>query len=122
MNVLRYNPFQPNGIINPGMFVGRIEEIRLVERCLFQSKNGNPQNFLIQGERGIGKSSLLFYIELIANGKIQPLIGGSFSFLTVSVDLGGCSTQVDIVRKIGRGLKTSLSSRETVKQAAKGFW
>jgi len=74
MKSVRYNPFQPNSIIASGMFVGRIEEIRTVERCLFQSKNRNPQHFLIQGERGIGKSSLLFYIEMIADGRIHLLV------------------------------------------------
>lgn len=59
MAMLKYNTFRPNNIITPGMFVGRLEEINAIERCLFQAKNGNPQHFLVQGERGIGKSSLL---------------------------------------------------------------
>lgn len=122
MTALKYNPYQPNSIVNAGMFVGRIDEIKNIERCLFQSKNGNPQHFLVQGERGIGKSSLLYYVERIADGRIKPLVGGNFRFITVSVDLGGCHTQVDIVRKIGRGLKVAISGREAVKSLASGFW
>ena len=123
MAALKFNPFQPNSIINPGMFVGRLDEIKTIERCLFQSKNGSPQHFLVQGERGIGKSSLLFYVEMIADGKTRPILSTkSFSFITVSVDLGGCQTQIDLVRKIGRGLKTALAEREAVKAAASGFW
>jgi len=104
------------------MFVGRIDEIRAIERCIFQSINGNPQHFLIQGERGIGKSSLLYYIERIAEGKIEPLIGGKFSLLTISIDLGGCNSQIDIIRKIGRALKSSLSGMDVVKSSAKKAW
>jgi len=122
MSQPKYNPFRPNSIINPGMFVGRIEEIRAIERCIFQTINGNPQHFLIQGERGIGKSSLLYYVERIAEGKIEPLIGGSFSLLTISIDLGGCNSQIDIVRKIGRALKSSMSRIDAVKTSAQVAW
>lgn len=118
----RYNPFQPNSITGPGMFVGRIDEIKTVERCMFQAKNGSPQHFLVQGERGIGKSSLLFYIELIADGRIKPLIDAQFSFLTVSIDLGGCVTQADVIRKVGRGLRSAVAKRDSVKNAAKNIW
>jgi hypothetical protein len=118
---LKYNPFKPNGIIAPGAFVGRIDEIKVIERCLFQAKNGNPQHFLIQGERGIGKSSLLFYIEMMVNGHTGPLIGGEFSFVSISIDLGGCTTQIDIVRKIGRDLKSKLSEMDSIKSSAKSL-
>ncbi len=55
----RYNPFRPGSIVTPGMFSGRYNELVAMERALFQTKNGNPLNFLIHGERGIGKSSVL---------------------------------------------------------------
>jgi hypothetical protein len=104
------------------MFVGRIEELKSIEKFLFQSMKGNPQHFLVQGERGIGKSSLLFYVTAIAEGRLRPIIGGEFNFLTVTIDLGGCQSQIDIVRKIGRGLRSALSTREKLKRLATGFW
>lgn len=116
----KFNPFKPGSIVNPGMFVGRLDELKTIQRCLFQSKNGNPQHFLIQGERGIGKSSLLFYVEQLANG--ANLGGMKFNFLTVSVDIGGCHTQLDIVRKLGRGLKQAVAARQGLKESAKVFW
>lgn len=118
----KFNPFRPNNIINSGMFVGRLEEIRAIERCLFQAKNGNPQHFLVQGERGIGKSSLLYYVEQIASSKITPILGQTFRFLTVSVDLGTCQSHLDIVRKVGRGLKQAVSDREAIREMAAGLW
>lgn len=119
---MRFNPFRPNGIISPGIFHGRIDEIRLIEHGLFQAKNGNPVHFLVQGERGIGKSSLFFLIKLIAEGGLSTLDGEKLNFLVVSVDLGGANTQLDIVRAIGRELRTVLGERQRLKDKAQAFW
>ncbi len=119
---LKYNPFKPNSIVHPAMFVGRVDELKMIERCLFQTKNGNPQHFLIQGERGIGKSSLLTYVEAAGSGELTGPFGNRFSFLTVSIDLGGCGTQVEILRKIGRGLRSAIEPRQAVLETAKTFW
>lgn len=118
----KYNPFRPNGITHSGMFVGRIDELSAIQRCLFQAKNGNPQHFLIQGERGIGKSSLLFYVDILVDGSIKMFGGGSFNFLSVPVDLGGCLTQADVVKKIGRGLRSAIGKKQALKERAKGVW
>ncbi|MBZ9859587.1 ATP-binding protein [Mesorhizobium sp. CA12] len=120
---LKYNPFRPNDIIHTGMFVGRIDELDTIERCLFQAKHGNPLHFIAQGERGIGKSSLLFIVKMLANGMLPPATAAEpFRFLSVSVDLGGCSTQIDVVRKIARGLRKEIASRQVIKEKAKAFW
>jgi hypothetical protein len=120
--VLKFNPFQPNKMVVPGMFTGRIEEVDTIEQCLFQAKNGNPQHFLIEGERGIGKSSLLFLVEGFASGKVVSELNGKLNFLTLSVDMGGVETQLDIVRTIARELKSSLSEREALKEKALQVW
>ncbi len=39
---MKFNPFVPNGIAYPGMFIGRLDEIRTIEQALFQTRNGNP--------------------------------------------------------------------------------
>jgi hypothetical protein len=71
---MRFNPFRPNNIAPPGVFSGRSEEIDAIEQCLFQTKNNNPQHFLIEGERRIGKSSLLFLSETIAEGYVDAAL------------------------------------------------
>lgn len=118
----KYNPFKPNDIINIGMFVGRVEELRVVERCLFQTKHGNAQHFMFQGERGIGKSSLLYYINMVALGNVAPFDGDKFRFLSVPVDLGGAQTQLDVVRKVGRGLRQAIAARKQLTEKAKAAW
>lgn len=118
-----FNPFQPNSMIRPDMFVGRQEELDTIERCLFQTENGNPQHFLIEGERGIGKSSTLLYVDYLARGKVSPILQEkTFNFLCVSVDLGKCDSQLQIIQTIGRGLKQEIGKSEKAKEMAKGFW
>lgn len=119
---MRYNPFQPNKIVAPGMFTGRVDEICTIERALFQTKNLNPQHFLIEGERGIGKSSLLFLVSRFADGRIEPLETTKMNFLVLSVDLAGVTNQVEIVRAIARELKSRLSEIKSVKEGAKKVW
>lgn len=119
---MRYNPFQPNKIVNHAMFVGRIDEIEKVEQYLFQAKSGNPQNFFIEGERGIGKSSLLHYISLLATNQIAVPDGQKFNFLLISVDLGGVSRQTDIIRAIARELKSVVSRNQVLKEKAKSVF
>ncbi|MEO0418642.1 MAG: ATP-binding protein [Pseudomonadota bacterium] len=119
---MRYNPFQPNKIINPAMFVGRIDEIRKIERYLFQAKSQNPQNFFIEGERGIGKSSLLHYISRIATSAFRGIDGLTFNFLLISVDMGGVQQQTDIVRAIARQLKMAVGKEQAIKEHSKAVF
>ena len=89
---MKYNPFQPNQIVAPGMFVGRGAEVRIIERNVFQAKHGNPQHFLIEGERGIGKSSLLVLVSSIAtDGAVTE--DQDLRFIVLSVDLAGVTSQ-----------------------------
>lgn len=119
---MRYNPFQPNKIVAPGMFTGRVDEICTIERALFQTKNLNPQHFLIEGERGIGKSSLLFLVSRFADGRIEPIETAKMNFLVLSVDLAGVTNQVEIVRAIARELKSRLNEIKAFKEGAKKVW
>lgn len=118
----KYNPFKPNEIVHFGMFVGRLDEVRLIERCLFQAKNDNPQHFLVLGERGIGKSSLLYYVRIVADGTIPYSGTERFQFLTAQTDLGTCETAPDVVRKLGRALRSALGQQHALREHAKEFW
>lgn len=66
----KFNPFRPNGLVLPGIFSGRYEEIRRVEHALYQTKNSNPKHFPFAGERGIVKSSLFLLTDLVARGSM----------------------------------------------------
>lgn len=119
---MKYNAFRPHGIISPGMFQGRIDEIVALERCLFQTVHGNPAHFLIQGERGIGKSSLFFLLEHIAGGTIKATDNQSFHFIVVNIDLGDVTSQLDIVRSIGRGLRKAIEEKRLIETKARAVY
>lgn len=103
------------------MFSGRTEELVALERALVQTRHSNPQHFLITGERGIGKSSLLLYLQYLADGKIDFLTG-KFSFITVSVDLEPTTTYAELIKKIGAQFQRIVASRENLKEAARTVW
>ena len=105
------------------MFAGRYDEMFALEKALFQTKNGNPTHFLIDGERGIGKSSLLFNVEGVAKGALEAFEDPSMlNFMTVSVCLDATHTYSDIVRCIGAELRRQMAVREQIKEFAKGAW
>lgn len=118
----KFNPFRPNSIVTPGMFHGRIDEISCVAQSLFQTKHGNPQHFLIEGERGIGKSSLFFIVEKQASGQIPIEANIYVNFLVVNIELNTSHTYIDIIKTIAADLKRAISEREKVKELAKTAW
>ncbi len=107
----KFNPFQPNMPVHPGMFVGRLREIERLEDHLLQTKSGNPSGFLITGERGIGKTSLLLYASAVARGVVD-LNGQTLNFLVISTDIDQSTTQLGLVRKIELGLRKSIEKNE----------
>jgi len=38
---MKFNPFKPGAVVHPGMFAGRKYELQVIEKCLFQTKNGS---------------------------------------------------------------------------------
>ena len=119
----KYNPFKPGSIVHPGMFAGRIEEVKILEKALFQTANGNPAHFLIHGERGIGKSSLLMLINHYARGNLPTtFLEQQFNFLTISIELEPNDEYVDVISKIARELQRELDKSEALKKKLKSLW
>jgi hypothetical protein len=119
---MRYNPFQPGKIVSPSMFAGRLEELHAIEKSLFQTKHGNPSHFLIHGERGIGKSSLLLYLDAIASGRINSLNNKSYTFVTATIELESNNTYPDIVQKLGAELVRTLRKQDRLTTALQKGW
>ena len=76
------------------MFAGRIKEIEALEQGLRQTKMGYSANFLITGERGIGKSSLLSVLRPTATGEFKSFEGETFKFVVVNSVISSKSTLV----------------------------
>jgi len=118
----KFNPFRPNHIVRPGMFAGRLDELEMIEQSLFQTKHGNPEHFLIEGERGIGKSSLLLYVDGLARGALLRENNERFRFLVVSVELQSTNTYEDIIRIIATDLRRAIAETDRIKELARKSW
>jgi hypothetical protein len=118
MSKLKFNPFRPNSIVTPGMFQGRMNELLKAEDSLFQTKHGNPQHFIIEGERGIGKSSLLLAIDGFAKGALE-LRGERFNFLVVSLELTSSMGHHEILRKLASALKAEIATKQQLRDLTK---
>jgi hypothetical protein len=119
---MKFNPFRPGKVVGPGMFSGRGQELLTLEKVLFQTQNGNPQHFLLRGERGIGKSSLLLFLQLLARGKISINSEHKFKFLVINIELDPTSTFLNVIQKLAGELKRVIASQQQVKESAKKIW
>ena len=87
------SPFYPNHPVPPDFFVGRQSQLdRIMERGVRQVERGKMVPIFIQGEYGIGKTSLALGAQQAAQ------IGHNLHPIYCS--LGGCRTLDDIVRAI----------------------
>ena len=77
---MKNNPFNPNSIVQPQLFAGRVDQIRHVIRKMSQVRDKMPSSFVISGERGIGKTALAKLIMFIAQEKDK--VSENLNFLT----------------------------------------
>jgi hypothetical protein len=117
----KINPFRPNSPINPGMFVGRLRELNALEAALLQTRASQPKNFMVTGERGIGKTSLLDYIRYVANGDIK-LASGALRFLVIATDVQPSTTQISLIQRIERGFDRALTQTEQARSFLREAW
>ena len=121
MNAVKVNPFKPNSPVPTGLFVGRRRELERIQSHLRQTRAGNPSNFMITGERGIGKSSLLLFAKFLADGSIV-MDHERLKFLVVDTDLDAKTTQMGLVKKLELGLRRSLAVSEPAREVWKRVW
>ena len=103
------------------MFVGRLDETNRLEQALLQTRAGNPGHFMLTGERGIGKSSLLLWLKYAAEGLVA-INGEKVKFLTVDVDVDGETTQAGLVARIQLALDRQLGVTEAAKSFLGDAW
>lgn len=117
----RINPFRPGSPISPGMFIGRVRELESLESALLQTKAGQSSNFMITGERGIGKTSMFLYLRFIATGDI-PVDDEKLNFLVIDSDITPATTQKGLVERIGLNLKRELGKSEKTRKFISDAW
>jgi len=120
--VSKVNPFKPHSPVPSGMFAGRLSEIEALEKGLYQTKNGVPTNFLITGERGIGKSSLMRWLIPLASGVFKSPDYKQFNFVTISTVLSERTSLVTLIKLIDRNIKREIGKIEVVKNFLNDTW
>jgi len=63
------NPFTPKSGWGPKIFAGRKDEFEFLDKKLEEARNGRSDHFLVLGEWGIGKTSVLKEFKRIAQEK-----------------------------------------------------
>ncbi|WP_313252412.1 ATP-binding protein [Stenotrophomonas sp.] len=116
------NPFKPNSPVAIGMFAGRIDELEKLENGLNQTRNDEPANFLITGERGIGKSSLLLFVGSIASGQIKGLDHEEFKFVVLSVPISDKMGLVTLIRLLETQLSRQIGKTEVARKFLLDTW
>ncbi|QMV18801.1 hypothetical protein GOB94_08990 [Granulicella sp. 5B5] len=87
-----------------------MEETWALEQMLFNTLNQNPQHFILHGERGIGKSSLLQIHRMLAVGQISGNSDKANNFLVVTLNLEPTDTHESLIRKLGLSLQTTCAA------------
>lgn len=118
---MKINPFNPNSPTGPGMFAGRLKEIETIEQVLFQTKANKGHGFLLIGQRGIGKTSLLNLVKYQAEGSIE-VQGQKLNFLVIEIDITKETTLFTIIKKIELSLKRKLARSEPTRKLFSDIW
>lgn len=96
-----YSPFTPGLPVPVEFFVGRLQEVTQLKGIAAAAGGGKLQVTFLNGERGIGKSSLAAFVRFIAERDHRVL--GLHTFL------GGVSSLDEMVRRVfDRLLKESI--------------
>ena len=119
---MKVNPFKPNSPVSTGMFAGRLDEIIELEKGLFQTKNGYPVNYLITGERGIGKSSLMMYLKHVSCGNIKGLNTEKFNYVTINTIISDKTNLISFIKLIEKQISREIGKLEVVKKFLKETW
>lgn len=117
----KYNPFKPNSPVFTGMFSGRIYELERLDYLLFQTQMNNPTHILINGEIGIGKTSLLIVANHFAKGTLQ-WEEEKYNFITIQVSIRPETTLIDFAKKLNTQIKRVLSQSEQGVTFLKKTW
>lgn len=118
---MKINPFSPNSPTGPGMFAGRIPEIEAIEQILLQTKANKGHGFLLLGQRGIGKTSLLNLVKYQAEGSIETR-GQFLNFLVIEIDITKETNLYTIIKKIELSLKRKLAKSEPTRKLFSDIW
>lgn len=123
MNTIVINPFRPGNPVPPGIFAGRLQQLNEISTCIYQTAGFNPQNVLVTGERGIGKTSIAMVTKAIAEMEVtwkKGFLKEPFLVVNVSVQDGIPSEIViaQVIKELELVIKPSFTG---IKDHLKNF-
>jgi hypothetical protein len=120
--VSKINPFKPTSPVPTAMFAGRLNEIEAIENGLHQTKSGQQKNFLITGERGIGKSSLMMLAKHMAAGDFVSNNYDRFNFVTINTIISNRMSLATFIKLIERNIKREIGKCESIRSFLGEAW
>jgi len=111
--ITKQSPFTPGTMVNPKDFVGREEIIRNIIKYIPAVINGKNRNFYIVGNRGIGKSSLAYYLA--------DLLKENYSIIPVYVSDDGINDLNSLMFHLVQDLLNKIGNKNWAKTIIQSF-
>lgn len=113
------NPFQPNREVSPDRFSGRKKEAQELRKTLVYACRGEARNHAIVGDRGIGKTSLLNFVE-----KAIPELPDFEEMappMFVTCSLGACSSVEDVAAALMDAIIAATTPNASLHRSIRQF-
>lgn len=111
--ISRESPFTPGSIVNPKDFVGREDIISDIIKHVPTVMNGKNRNFYIVGNRGMGKSSLSYYLA--------DLLKENYSIIPVYISNEGINDLNSLMFHLVQDLLNNIGNKSWAKKIVQSF-
>lgn len=109
--MIKPNPFTPKSGLEPKVFFDREKEINFFLKRIDEAKTGNTSHYIINGIWGSGKTSLLRYFKLLAQGK--NCYASYFLASELVEDTPDIDLSIHIIESIIRDIPPKLLNRNS---------
>ena len=103
------------------MFAGRVTHLDSLQEALRQTRGERPKHFMLTGERGIGKTSLLQYFKLMARGQVS-VEDNPMKFLVVELDIDANATDLGLIQRVNIAISRALQGGEPARSFLTTAW
>jgi AAA+ ATPase superfamily predicted ATPase len=100
------NPFSGADYSSPEVYVDRDGIVSKIVQGLRETANDNPENFMILGERRMGKTSTLNYIRL----RLTESLDDGYRLLSVVIRLQNDCTRRILIESIERDIRIEIAT------------
>lgn len=109
--MIKPNPFTPKSGSEPKLFFNRKDEIEFFLKRVEEAKDGLVKHYIVNGEWGSGKTSLLRYFKVLAQNKNS--VGCYFLAKPLTENMSDVEMVSHLLQSIVRGLPYKISVKGT---------